>query len=378
MRTGALSKPVKLSRVDAREFENLVSDHEAFTAGAKGAARVLPRFIIAQGMQADGRHLKEIDFTGADLAGASFVGTDLRGASFNGANLARCDLRDANLVGADLRGSRFAGAKLTGAVLDQADLRSSILCLTDENNNLLKTQHGAQIAGAKLDRAVLDEALAFGVDFSNCSLRGAKLRNANLRHAVFTDANLDGAELRGARLGGARFDGAIMTGIDVQRLGLPPQALAHCVLDISPRAHARLGDIRLQIEQAELWVRSDGATGGPAKLDGIDLRPAKGLFTRGRLAGASMRGVGAVGVDFSGAVLVGANFEGADLRGANFTSADLRGASFKSAKLAHAILTNANISPLPLRDGRERRVIFEGATLDGTGLAGAFADAANG
>jgi len=377
MQTGALNRPAKLSRVDAREFETLVADHEAFAAGEKGAARVLPRFIMAQGMQADGRRLSEIDFTGADLAGASFVGTDLRGASFNGANLARCDLRDANLVGADLRGSRFAGAKLTGAVLDQADLRASVLCLTDENNNLLKTQHGAQIAGTKLDRALLGEALAFGVDFSNCSLRGAKLRNANLRHAVFTDANLDGAELRGARLGGARFDGAIMTGIDIERLQLPRSALAGCVLDPTPRALSRLGEIRQQVEQAELWVRSDGATGAPAKLDGMDLRPAKGVLAHARLAGASMRGVVAVGVDFSGAVLVGSNFEDADLRGADFTGADLRGASFKSAKLSHAVLKNANISPLPLSDGRERKVRFDGASLEGTGLAGAFPEAAN-
>ena len=77
------------------------------------------------------------------------------------------------------------------------------------------------IAGVKLDGALLDEAMAFGIDFSNCSLRGAKLRHANLRHALFLDANLDGAELQGARLGGARFDGAILTGVNVARLGLP-------------------------------------------------------------------------------------------------------------------------------------------------------------
>jgi uncharacterized protein YjbI with pentapeptide repeats len=159
---------------------------------------------------------------------------------------------------------------------------------------------------------------------------------------------------------------------------VPPGALARCILDPGPRAQARLGEIIQQIEQAELWVRSDGATGGPAKLDGIDLRPAKGQLARRRLAGASMRGVVAVGVQFVGATLVGANFEGADLRGADFTNADLRGASFKSAKLAHAILTNADISPLPLRDGRERAVSFEGATLDGTGLAGKFPEAAGG
>jgi uncharacterized protein YjbI with pentapeptide repeats len=367
MRIGVSPKPTKRSQVDNREFERFVSDHEAHVAG-KGASRVLPRFIVAQGMDADGRNLAEIDFTGSDLTGTSFVGADLRGANFRDANLSRCDLRDAVLKGADLRGSRFAGAKLSGAVMDGADLRAATLCLTDENNNLLKTPLGAQITGVKLDGALLDEAMAFGIDFSNCSLRGAKLRHANLRHALFIDANLDGAELQGARLGGARFDGAILTGVNVARLGLPPASLKGCVMDVGAAAKARLAEILEQIERAGLWVRSGGEGGAPAVLDGMDLRPAKGEFAKRPLAASSMRGVTAVGVSFAGSVLVAANFEGADLRGADFTGADLRGASFKSAKLAHARLTGATLTPLPLSDGRHRSVSFDGATLDGTGV----------
>lgn len=365
----ASTRQTKGSKVDARQFEGFVADHEAHRAGGEGVARVLPRFIVAQGMDADGRNLASIDFTGSDLAGTTFVGADLTGANFRDANLSRCDLRDANLTGADLRGSRFAGAKLTGAVMDGADLRAATLCLTDENKNLLRTPLGAGIAGVKLDGALLDEAMAFGIDFSNCSLRGAKLRYANLRHALFLDANLDGAELQGARLGGARFEGAILTGVNVARLGLPPAALRGCVLDVTTVAKAKLADILEQIERAGLWVRSGGEGGAPAVLDGFDLRPAKGEFARRPLAASSMRGVTAVGVSFAGSVLVAANFEGADLRGADFTGADLRGANFKGAKMAHARLTGATLTPLPLSDGRHRSVNFDGATLDGTGVS---------
>jgi uncharacterized protein YjbI with pentapeptide repeats len=368
MRISASTRPTKGSQVDARQFEGFVADHEAHRAGREGASRVLPRFIVAQGMDADGRNLADIDFTGSDLAGTTFVGADLSGANFRDANLSRCDLRDAKLTGADLRGSRFAGAKLSGAVMDGADLRAATLCLTDENKNLLRTPLGAGIAGVKLDGALLDEAMAFGIDFSNCSLRGAKLRHANLRHALFIDANLDGAELQGARLGGARFDGAILTGVNVARLGLPATSLRGCVLDITPVAKSKLADILEQIERAGLWVRSGGEGGAPAVLDGFDLRPARAEFTKRPLAASSMRGVTAVGVSFAGSVLVAANFEGADLRGADFTGADLRGANFKSAKLAHATMHGATITPLPLAGGRERRVSFDNATLDGTGI----------
>jgi uncharacterized protein YjbI with pentapeptide repeats len=160
-----------------------------------------------------------------------------------------------------------------------------------------------------------------------------------------------------------------MTGINVARLGLPPASVRGCVLDVTAAAQSRLGEIREQIERAGLWVRSGGEGGAPAVLDGMDLRPAKGEFAKRPLAASSMRGVMAVGVSFAGSVLVAANFEGADLRGADFTGADLRGASFKSAKLAHARLAGAIITPLPLSDGRHRTVNFEGATLDGTGVA---------
>ena len=36
--------------VDAVEFEELVSAHEIFVCGRPGATRIIPRFIIAQGM----------------------------------------------------------------------------------------------------------------------------------------------------------------------------------------------------------------------------------------------------------------------------------------------------------------------------------------
>lgn len=358
----------KIQALSPSEFEGMVRLHEAYLAGRPGAVRALPRYVVAHRMRCDGRLLIEADFTGADLTGSIFIGGDLSRAAFYCATLAKCDFRNARLVRADLRGASFAGAKLEGAVLDEADLRAAVLCVVDETGGLRRLGAGAKVAGASLDGARLDEVVGHAVDFSNCSLRGAKLRNANLKNADFSDANLTGADLVGAKLAGATLTGAILCGVEVTRLGLSAQALAGCVVDPSPAALARLDEIREELDQAELWAKTDGAKGRPARLDGADLRPAQGFFRERVLAGFTAKNLMAIGVDFSLAQLQGANFDGADLRGADFTGADLRGASFKGAKLSHARFVNADLGALPLSGGASRPISFDGASLEGTGL----------
>lgn len=368
-------------RVDPARFEAIVRAHEAFAAGRPGGARALPRHIVAHGMRCDRRVLTDVDFTGADLTGSVFALTDFSRASFYCANLSKCDLRGARLIRADLRGAAFTGARLTGANLDEADLRAAVLCTADELQGLRWVGARANMSGAKLDGASLTEANAFSVDFTNCSMRGVRLRFANLKNANFTDANLDGADFAGAQLRGARLHGAILTGVDVASLGLPAAALAGCLLEPDAKALDRLGDICRELDRAHLWVATNGAEGAPAMLDGFDLRPAKSLFRKQMLVGLKARQAIGVGMDFTGSQLQGAVFDGADLRGADFTRADLRGVSFRNAKLAHAVFEDADFAPLPLSRGAERPTCFDGASLEGTGIAfapraeaGAFID----
>jgi uncharacterized protein YjbI with pentapeptide repeats len=207
--------------------------------------------------------------------------------------------------------------------------------------------------------------VAHSVDFSNCSLAGASLRDANLKNADFSGANLSGADLRGARLEGARFQAAILTGLDVTRLALGPSVLKTCVLDPTPEACARVGEVERELDRAHDWI---AAQGHPANLDGFDLRPAAHLFRERLLAGLQAKGATAIGIDFTAAQLQGAILEGADLRAANFTGADLRGVSFLNANLAHAVFTDADIGELDLHSGLCLATRFDGAVLDGTGL----------
>jgi uncharacterized protein YjbI with pentapeptide repeats len=209
--------------------------------------------------------------------------------------------------------------------------------------------------------------VAHGVDFTNCSLRGASLRSANLKNANFSNANMTGVNLSGARLEGVRLRGAILAGVDLQRLSLPASALAGCVLDPTLEAMMQADAIRAEIDRAELWIHSTGRDGGQGDVTGLDLRPAP-VFRNRTLPGLAAGKVLAVDMDFSGSRLQAACFDGADLRGANFQDADLRGASFRGANLTHARFAGATLQDLKLERGATRPTDFGGARLDGTGL----------
>jgi len=360
------SDAIQYLRLTPAQLEQALSVHAGFLNGRRGLPAGFLRYLTAPGAPFDGRRLSDIDLTGAHLAGSSFVGADLRRASLYCADLSGCDLRRARLDRADLRGARLAGSNLGGAILDEADMRAAVLCASSQPGDL-------RVLGGGAGAANLDDDGAHVVDFSNCSLRGARLRGANLKNANFTDANLDGCDLTGARLGGARFEGAIITGVDIDRLGLPSMVFAGCVTDPSPEAQARIDDIHRELDLGHAWVTTDGKAGRPPRLDELDLRPAAGLFANRLMVGLSARGAVAIGMEFAGAELAGASFDEADLRGADFSGCDLRGASFRNAKLAHARFKGANIEPLTLEDGGLRHTSFEGARLDGTGLVAAEA-----
>lgn len=350
--------------LDAATFERLVTAHEGFLTGRVGG-RLIPRHIVARNMRCDLRQLSDADFTGSDLSGTTFVGTDLQRASLYCAMLLACDFRGAKLQRSDLRGATMTGSKFEGAVLDEADMRAAILCAADP---LLGFR---RIAGSDFrdsDRANLDDAEAYSVDFTGCSLRGARMRNANLKYANFSGANLAGVDFTGARIEGIDLRGAVLTGVDVAALCLPTERLAGCVLDPTPEAVARREVLAGEIDNNEYWVRSNGRDGRPAKLDGADLRPLDELLAGRIMPGASARNVLAVGVRLAGSQLAGANFDGADLRGADLRGCDLRGVSFRGARLAHAQFRDAVMAPLPLAGGRSRTVNLEGAELAGTGL----------
>ena len=109
---------------------------------------------------------------------------------------------------------------------------------------------------AKGDASIIDRGdlsnggngAAGGVDFSNCSMRGASFGNARLDNANFDGALLMGARFRGAKLTSASFRGAVLMGVNVSELGVPPEALKDCVLDVSAQAQAKSAELKAKLD----------------------------------------------------------------------------------------------------------------------------------
>ncbi|MGB8364780.1 MAG: pentapeptide repeat-containing protein [Rhizomicrobium sp.] len=306
------------------------------------------QFTRLKGANLDGlnlanRNLKEVDFSATSLVKAILCGSNLARASLYCADLRGCDLRNANLTGADMRGASFKDANLSFAVLDGADLRAGMMMYVASDGN-----------ASIMDRGDLSKDAtgpAGRVDFSNCSMKSAQFGNAKLDNAKFDGALLDGASFRGARLRNASFRGAVLMGVNLNDLGVPPEALKDCVLDVSPQALAKSADLKAKLDAHHTWISSNGKQGASAVLDGEDLRPLQKEFSGRCLIGLSARNASAIGVSFAGCQLQGAKFDGADLRDADFSKADLSGASLKGTRLAHAKFEKARLHNLLLVSG---------------------------
>jgi uncharacterized protein YjbI with pentapeptide repeats len=328
--------------------------HQRYVRRQSGGMRAMLRFAQLPGENLTARLLDDADFTGADLGGAVLRQASAARTSFYGANLSLADMTLIQAAGADLRGANLCGARLNGALLDGADMRRAVLASAHDGFQLIRP---AELS-VSLNGVDLSEAEAGKVDFSYCSLKGARLRGTNLRGAVFTGAILEGADLTGAQVIGTTFRDAVLTGVDVAALNLPASSLEGCLLDPDSEAIAARPAMLAALNAAELWGVTNGREGRPANLDGMDLRVLGNALVGRTLAALSARGAIAAGVTFRGTQLQGATFEGADLRGADFTEADLRGSTFASARLSYADLDTANIDPLMLKGGGYRAVNF--------------------
>ena len=354
-------------RYSQAQINQFIAAHERFYRGEPRGHRAIMRFLQAPDIDFSGRLMVDVDLSGANLKGANFAGSNLERASFYCADLSGCDASGANLHRADLRGCSLREANLTGARLDGADMREAVLVRTDVDRGFqLSGRSGALPADGEAERA-------FAVDFTNCSMKDARLQQAKLKGARFEGAMLNGADLSGAVLDGATFHGAVLTGADLAHARIDPGALKNCVLDPSPEAVARAAELIARLSEGAKWIRSNGAEGYPAVLDGEDLRPLGGAFEKGQLAAMSAREACGIGVSFRGARLQGAKFDGADLRDADFSGADLRGASFQNAKLWHARFDEADLRPLALAQGL-RGVDFTGAAHGPDAFAASLKD----
>jgi uncharacterized protein YjbI with pentapeptide repeats len=163
-------------------------------------------------------------------------------------------------------------------------------------------------------------------------------------------------------------------GVNVSELGVPPEALKDCVLDVSAQAQAKSAELKAKLDAHHIWVASGGKQGSAAVLDGEDLRPLRKELAGLSLIGLSARHVVAIGISFAGCQLQGAKFDGADLRDADFAGADLSGASLKDAKLAYAKFNGTSLRNLHLVSGKVIRPDLTGAEATEDQFLGARLD----
>jgi uncharacterized protein YjbI with pentapeptide repeats len=321
-----------------QELNAVLLAHERFLSYKTGGRCAQLRHARLDGLNLANRNLAEADFAGASLVGANACGSNLERANFYCADLRNCALNSARLGRADLRGASLSGATLAFAMLDAADLRAATMMYSGPG--------GVTV----INRNKVGDKTA-GVDFSNCSLKGASFGNAKLDGANFTGALLQGANFKNAKLTNATFKNAVLTGVDLRELSVAPGALDGCVTDVTPEADAKFEELKARLDSHERWIATLGAEGTPAILDGEDLRPLQQLMAGRSLSGLSARNAIAIGLDFSGSELQAAKFEGTDLRDAIFSNADLRGVSLRAARLAHAKFEKANLGHLALTSG---------------------------
>lgn len=322
--------------------------HKRFVKHERDGQRALLSGADLSGLNLATGNFNEADFTSANLSNSCLRRAQLERANLFCTNLEYCDATFANLKGADVRGATLRGADFSFATLDDADFRAAAM---------FRMGHEAE----QKVSAGRPRKNSGGVDFTNCSLKGASLHHVTLKSAIFRNALLDRASFTKARISEVDLDGAVLTNIDPRDLPFPPEALRNCVLDPGPEEIAKVDEVRDILSAHEQWVVSGGKSGKSANLDGYDLRPMRLLFKNRRLTALSAKGAMAIGVDFSETQLQGAQLSGADLRDAGFSMADIRGADLSGTKLAHARFDKADVRPLALLSGSSRSVNLSGA-----------------
>ncbi|MDE1987785.1 MAG: pentapeptide repeat-containing protein [Alphaproteobacteria bacterium] len=197
----------------------------------------------------DGGYARNLSTTKDNVGGGvDFSNCSMKGTSMNEVNLKGASFRNALLQGVSFKRAKLSDVVLDGAILTQMNpeelpfsAEALKTCLLDPSADAIKrapevterlrlhelwyASNGKEGAPAELDGEdfrplgkifcgrkitafVARNAIAAGIDFTNCQLQGAHFDGSDLRDADFSGADLRGASFRGAKLAHARFKGA--------------------------------------------------------------------------------------------------------------------------------------------------------------------------
>jgi uncharacterized protein YjbI with pentapeptide repeats len=278
-----------------------------------------------RGARLTGANLHAADLGGADLCEAWLCWTDLSDISAVCVGLVRADLTGADLSRANLYGARFAEANLTGAQLYGADLDEAHLEEADFfEGNALHLAH------------FYEDRKAWNDWRSRCPALVPDLRGANLIGYRMLDEDLTGARLARAHLSRIDSSEALLAGADLTAARLVDAKLISAKLDGTNFGLATL--VRADLR----WASVAGASFIGANLDHADLGGAK--LAGARLARVRLREADLGGADLNGADLTEAYLSGANLRGTNLTDADLTDATLTYAQMVETVVDGARLA----------------------------------
>ena len=151
-------------------------------------------------LNATGRDLTEMDFSGLDLSAACFDDCILR----NDTILAMSSMRNADLSRARLNGSILNGIRLSNAVCAKSVFQGAKfggVAQLDGQGKKTGSVWRADLSGTDFSKADMRNAV-----FDAPKMKGASLKNANISGVSFGDTDLVDVDLSGANIG------AILTG----------------------------------------------------------------------------------------------------------------------------------------------------------------------
>jgi uncharacterized protein YjbI with pentapeptide repeats len=307
-----------------------------------------------KGADLAGARLRDLDFSGldlagtffeqADLTGANFAGCNLDGAAFTasileGADLSDCNLHNANFCEADLRGARLEKACLRNSTLvktGMADVVAHGMTLTDVN-----------LIECSIDRAELNGSSIAGVQFVKCSASGLKLADASIERTVFLSIPLLAANFARSCLRRTVFLEVEATGADFSSTNMS---------GVSFLGKCDLTDASFQEACAEETCWST------AILEEVSFKKASCnscLFNECNMIATDFRAASLKNSRVLKSDLSDSDLFAANLYAASLTQSNLRRASMRSANLYCADLLDAKIASCDLTGANLGRTLLE-------------------
>ncbi|MCS4088614.1 pentapeptide repeat-containing protein [Rhizobium sp. BK176] len=184
-------------KLDRAELERLSKAGEPYRLVNCDLEKAKAGHMSFEGWSFDGCHIREANFTGANLR--STMWRRCRGGEVY---FRAADLTDSRSEVCDLNNSVFEGAVLENARYDRSKLVG--VSIVD-----------AKTTNLQFEKSILNDAVLSGISFKKQTVTGVHFEYAQLKSCDFTEAVFEESSLRNATLERCKFRGADLRGASI-------------------------------------------------------------------------------------------------------------------------------------------------------------------